>query len=290
MDIEGRRQSSNVEDRRGMRPVRTGVGLSLGGVLFLVALSVASASTRGRSSAWRRSRPQVPGRSSPTSHTRRARRRRKLRELTDGGARATPRTPGTRSCRSTACSTSSRRWCCSAARSQSACGTAQSAMGPFYCPLDQKVYIDLSFYDELATRFGAPGDFAQAYVIAHEVGHHVQNLLGTSNKVHAGAATSERGRGQRALGAHGTAGGLLRGRVGEERRAVAAAARSRRRRGRPACRERDRRRPAAAADAGLRRAGRVHARHARSSACGWFRRGLDAGTPEACDTFSARAL
>jgi uncharacterized protein len=66
----------------------------------------------------------------------------------------------------------------------SGCGTAQAAMGPFYCPTDQKVYIDLSFYDELKQRFGAPGDFAQAYVIAHEVGHHVQNLLGISNKVH----------------------------------------------------------------------------------------------------------
>jgi predicted metalloprotease len=66
----------------------------------------------------------------------------------------------------------------------SGCGTAQSAMGPFYCPSDQKVYIDLSFYDELKQRFGAPGDFAQAYVIAHEVGHHVQNLLGISDKAH----------------------------------------------------------------------------------------------------------
>ena len=64
-----------------------------------------------------------------------------------------------------------------------ACGQGQSAMGPFYCPADQKVYIDLSFYQELQDRFKAPGDFAQAYVIAHEVGHHVQNLLGTSDKV-----------------------------------------------------------------------------------------------------------
>ncbi|MGE8687608.1 MAG: neutral zinc metallopeptidase [Achromobacter sp.] len=64
-----------------------------------------------------------------------------------------------------------------------ACGTGQSAMGPFYCPGDSKVYIDLSFFDELQNRFKAPGDFAQAYVIAHEVGHHVQHLLGISDQV-----------------------------------------------------------------------------------------------------------
>lgn len=64
-----------------------------------------------------------------------------------------------------------------------ACGTGQSAMGPFYCPGDQKVYIDLAFYDTLRTQLGAPGDFAQAYVIAHEVGHHVQNLLGITGKM-----------------------------------------------------------------------------------------------------------
>jgi predicted metalloprotease len=62
---------------------------------------------------------------------------------------------------------------------QSGCGVAQSAMGPFYCAVDQKVYIDLAFYDELTNRFGAPGDFAEAYVLAHELGHHVQHLLGT---------------------------------------------------------------------------------------------------------------
>ena len=62
---------------------------------------------------------------------------------------------------------------------QSACGFAQSAMGPFYCPVDQKIYIDLGFYDELKSRFGADGDFAQAYVLAHEFGHHIQHLLGT---------------------------------------------------------------------------------------------------------------
>jgi predicted metalloprotease len=67
---------------------------------------------------------------------------------------------------------------------ESACGFAQSAMGPFYCPADRQVYIDLAFYRDLKDKLGAPGDFAQAYVIAHEVGHHVQNLLGISDKVH----------------------------------------------------------------------------------------------------------
>ena len=67
---------------------------------------------------------------------------------------------------------------------QTGCGTGQAQAGPFYCPADNRVYIDLAFNDELKRRFGAPGDFAQAYVIAHEVGHHVQNLLGISDKVH----------------------------------------------------------------------------------------------------------
>jgi len=70
-------------------------------------------------------------------------------------------------------------------RVASACGLASAAVGPFYCPLDNKLYLDLAFFRELDRRFGAPGDFAQAYVVAHEVGHHVQNLLGLSDQVQA---------------------------------------------------------------------------------------------------------
>lgn len=78
---------------------------------------------------------------------------------------------------------------------QSECGMGQAASGPFYCPLDRRVYIDLAFYRQLREQFGAPGDFAQAYVIAHEVGHHVQTLLGISQQVHSARAQTSREEG-----------------------------------------------------------------------------------------------
>ncbi|MDT9599169.1 KPN_02809 family neutral zinc metallopeptidase [Sphingosinicella rhizophila] len=79
----------------------------------------------------------------------------------------------------------------------SACGAAQSAMGPFYCPADRRIFLDTSFFEELAQRFEAPGDFAQAYVIAHEVGHHIQNLDGTNERVRAMQARAGRAEGNR---------------------------------------------------------------------------------------------
>ena len=80
---------------------------------------------------------------------------------------------------------------------QSGCGAAQAAMGPFYCPTDQRIYIDPVFFDELSRRFGAPGDFAQAYVIAHEVGHHIQNLTGTLDEAQRAQARASRTEGNR---------------------------------------------------------------------------------------------
>jgi len=182
MDIRGRRQSSNIEDRRGMRPVRTGVGLSLGGVLFLVVLSLLGINPLPFLGVATKA-PEVQMQESAQPY------------------QETPQEAAMREMTAVVLADTEETW--SALLPQygvqyvaptlvlfdglvaSACGTAESAMGPFYCPLDQKVYIDMSFYNDLSQRFGAPGDFAQAYVIAHEVGHHVQNLVGTAEKVHA---------------------------------------------------------------------------------------------------------
>ena len=182
MDIRGRRQSSNIEDRRGMRPVRTGVGLSIGGVLFLVVLSLLGINPLPFLGVATQA-PEVqmqdtgqPYQESPQEAAVRETTAVVLADTEDTWNALLPQY-GVQYVAPTLVLFSD--------VVQSACGTAQSAMGPFYCPGDQKVYIDLSFYDELSQRFGAPGDFAQAYVIAHEVGHHVQNLLGTAEKVQA---------------------------------------------------------------------------------------------------------
>ena len=190
MDIRGRRQSSNIEDRRGMRPVRTGVGLSIGGVLFLVVLSLLGINPLPFLGVATKA-PEVQMQESAQPY------------------QETPQETAMREMTAVVLADTEETW--SALLPQygvqyvaptlvlfdgmvaSACGTAESAMGPFYCPLDQKVYIDMSFYNDLSQRFGAPGDFAQAYVISHEVGHHVQNLLGVSDQV---TAMQQRARSQ----------------------------------------------------------------------------------------------
>ena len=140
----------------------------------------------------------------------------------------------------------------------SACGMGESAMGPFYCPGDRKVYLDLEFFDQLDRRFGAPGDFAQAYVIAHEVGHHVQNLLGIERQVRALQQQSPRQANQLSvlmeLQADCFAG------VWGHSTAQRGHPRTRRRRRRPARRLGDRRRCVAAAVVGTGPSGEFHAR------------------------------
>jgi uncharacterized protein len=172
---------------------------------------------------------------------------------------------------------------------RSACGFAEAAMGPFYCPGDLKVYIDLSFYEEMRTQFGAPGDFAQAYVIAHEIGHHVQNLLGISDQVEEARRDSSRAEANQLsvrleLQADCLAGvwanhadrarGILE--VGDVDEALRAAS--------------------AIGDDRLQKQARgyvtpdsfTHGSSAQRAA--WFRRGLEKGDVNACDTFSAKTL
>ena len=164
------------------------------------------------------------------------------------------------------------------------CGTGQSAMGPFYCPLDEKVYIDLGFYDELQRRLGASGDFAQAYVIAHELGHHVQHLLGTDQQVRRaqqsdpGAANEYSVRLE--LQADCFAG--VWGRSTEQRNLLSEGD----------IQEGMNAAAAVGDDRILQRAGRranVESFTHGSSAqrVSWFRKGYDSGDPRACDTFAS---
>ena len=167
---------------------------------------------------------------------------------------------------------------------ESACGIGQSAMGPFYCPSDRKVYLDLSFFHDLATRFGAPGDFAAAYVVAHEVGHHVQTLTGVSERVQgARGRVSEREGNALSVrlelqadcyagvwGHHGARTDLLE--PGDAEEGLRAAA--------------------AIGDDRLQRQaqGRVvpesFTHGSSDDRMMWLRRGLDRGDPQACDTFN----
>ncbi|HEX5957192.1 MAG TPA: neutral zinc metallopeptidase [Hyphomicrobiaceae bacterium] len=173
---------------------------------------------------------------------------------------------------------------------RTACGTGESAMGPFYCPLDRKVYIDLAFYGDLKRRFGAPGDFAQAYVIAHEVGHHVQTLLGIAAQVQeakqrAGSQAEANAVQVRMelqadcfAGVWAALNDQTKGRLepGDVEEGLAAAA--------------------AIGDDTLQRKMQGHVvpdafTHGSSAQrVRWFKRGLETGQVKACDTFGAREL
>ncbi len=185
MRWQGRRQSGNIEDRRGMRGVRGGPGLALGGGATLIVLVLAM--IMGVNPLSLLSELEGGGGGGAMVQV-------------DDGAPPSPEEQELRDFVAVVLADTEDVWTqlfATMGRTyrevplvlfrdgvQSACGTADSAVGPFYCPADGKAYLDLSFFDELDRRFGAAGDFAQAYVIAHEVGHHVQNLLGVSDRVH----------------------------------------------------------------------------------------------------------
>ena len=177
MDIRGQRRSSNIEDRRGMSPVRKGVGLSLGGILFLIVLSFLGINPLPFLGVATQQQPAELQQSSQPYQE--SATEAQLSELAGVTLAQTEETWG----KLFGGNYPPPTMVMFTGQTPSACGTGQAAMGPFYCPLDQKVYLDLSFFQELEQKFGAPGDFAQAYVIAHEVGHHVQNVTGTAGKV-----------------------------------------------------------------------------------------------------------
>ncbi|MCC7053471.1 MAG: zinc metallopeptidase [Gemmatimonadaceae bacterium] len=163
------------------------------------------------------------------------------------------------------------------------CGAAQSASGPFYCPADEKVYVDLGFYDELRRRFGAPGDFAQAYVLAHEIGHHVQNVLGTERQMRQMQQRNPGARNELSVrlelqadcyagiwGRHAQQQGRLQPGDIEEALGAASAVGDDR--------------ISEMTGSAIRPESFTHGSAAQRMT--WFRRGFDTGTVDACDTFS----
>jgi hypothetical protein len=171
---QGRRESDNVEDRRGIGGGHVAVGGGILGVIFLVVKLLMG----GNGSD---TQLQLPTQDQPLSAEEKAAQDEQakfvkvvLAETEDVWQQLMQQAGRTYTDPKLILFTGS---------TQSACGFASSATGPFYCPGDEQVYIDLSFYEELKNRFGAPGDFAMAYVVAHEIGHHIQKLLGISDKI-----------------------------------------------------------------------------------------------------------
>jgi uncharacterized protein len=172
---------------------------------------------------------------------------------------------------------------------RSACGQASSAVGPFYCPLDQRIYLDLTFFEELDRRFGAPGDFAQGYVLAHEIGHHIQTLTGVSEKVHAARSRVSQAEAnqlsvRQELQADCYAGIWAHHGLAAQRRLE------------PGDIEEGLRAASAIGDDTLQKRGRgrvVPETFTHGSAAQrveWFKRGFDSGKVEACDTFRSTAI
>ncbi len=177
MKWSGRRESGNVEDRRGRSVGRMAVGGGLGTIVLIVIAALFGADPRDVINL--NPQTQQTGEEVPVDPAQEP-----MKQFVSVVLADTEEIWGQIFSRQGA--TYQKPWVVLyAGQVESTCGYATAASGPFYCPPDQKVYIDLSFFDELQSRFGAPGDFAIAYVVAHEVGHHVQNMMGLTDKVHA---------------------------------------------------------------------------------------------------------
>lgn len=172
---QGRRESGNVEDRRGM----SGGGLALGGGIGSIVIGIIYLLLGGDPSEVVN---QVTQQQQTQSSVPRSPQEEKLADFT-GVVLADTEDVWGEIFKENGKTYSEPKLVLFTEQTQSGCGFSSAATGPFYCPGDQKVYIDLSFFNDLATRFKAPGEFAMAYVIAHEVGHHVQNISGTFDKV-----------------------------------------------------------------------------------------------------------
>ena len=183
MRLDDERESDNVEDRRGSGFGGSGIGVPHVGIgviaVALVAsylLGVSPSTVLSVLSGGTNSSPQSAPAHAPPAHDEMAKFVGKVLAETEDTWRNVFREAGS--------SYRDPKLVLFSGATPTACGTGETAQGPFYCPLDEKVYIDLAFYQDLRDRFQAPGEFAEAYVIAHEVGHHVQNLLGIANKIH----------------------------------------------------------------------------------------------------------
>ncbi len=286
MRWEGQRESGNVEDRRAMGPARVGGmgGIGLGGIVLVLAVSYITGmnpiALLNMLSGVQNMTPSPEEQSVPAGPVSDQLGKFASVVLADtettwrallGGRYEDP------------------RMVLFSGAVHSACGATSSAVGPFYCPGDHKVYLDLSFFNEMSQRLGAPGDFAQAYVIAHEVGHHVQNLLGVAEKVHRlrrqvseieGNALSVRMELQADCFA-----GIWGHHANRERRLIE-----------PGDFEEGLRAAAAIGDDQLQKMSRGYVQpeswtHGSSEQrMAWLKKGLESGDPETCDTFSSRQL
>lgn len=287
MRIEDQRESDNVEDRRGMGPTRLGGkgGFGIGTIVLVLAVSYFTGANpltvfNMITGVQSMTETMAPSESGPVGAPQDQLGRFASIVLADtettwrnllGSRYEDP------------------RMVLFSGAVQSACGTTSSAVGPFYCPTDHRVYLDLAFFDEMAHRLRAAGDFAQAYVIAHEVGHHVQNLLGVAEQVHRlqrqvseveGNALSVRMELQADCYA-----GVWGHHANRERNLIE-----------PGDFEEGLRAAAAIGDDRLQKMSRGHVQpeswtHGSSQQrMTWLKRGLESGDPTVCDTFDTKRL